>query len=142
MKYNCLFVGYFRKSVNLLILLILLILIGFQIDAEVYRKKIDIQYSFFENRKRISYKPFFWFYIQSRGLREPSYNIYWDSINLPYEQKDLFGKDKVLLFNIQYNAYFLYCYYTREELEYYQMQKKIIVMKIPIARRSLIYNAV
>lgn len=103
---------------------ILVAVIGLQYKAESYKKEINQRYGFYINRKRISYKPFFVFYLKSKGFSDSYYNIYWDTINLPYEEKELLRNGYTLLYNIQYNAYLMYCFYDRKELELYQIQKR------------------
>jgi hypothetical protein len=113
------------KVIILISLLFLItVIIGLQFKAEFYKNEINQHYGFYIKRKRISYKPFFVFYLESKALKNSYYNIYWDTINLPYEENELFGKNYTLWFNIQYNAYLMYCFYDRKELELYQIQKK------------------
>ena len=50
-------------------------------------------------------------------------DIYWDSINLPYEQNKLLKDGNTLYYNISYNAYLMYCYYSLDEIERYQLSR-------------------
>ena len=93
----------------LTILLAILLIVGFsyQIKVESFKNKLNDEYSLFVNKDRVKYTPFVIFYIESK-LSDKN-NVYWDSIHEPYFKKKIDGN---YIFNFEYNAYLMYCFYN------------------------------
>ena len=92
--------------------------IFFQIKVELYRKELVKIYNFeYLTKERKRYTPFVWFFYESKELGK--YKCYWWNIKYPYE--DYFKKHNIETsdwkeFNIEYNAYLMYCYFDLSEL--------------------------
>lgn len=93
---------------------LLCLFIFYQIKAERYLTDIQNEYAFFDNQKRISYEPFVWFYLRSKIWQINNNRIYWQSIYMPYKEKELLGKYDFLVFNIEFNAYAIKCFYKKK----------------------------
>ena len=94
----------------------------FQIKVELYRKELVKMYNFeYLTKERKRYTPFVWFFYESKELGK--YKCYWWNIRYPYE--DYYRKHNIEWkmgetyyeeFNIEYNAYLMYCYFDLPEL--------------------------
>ena len=106
-----------------LLVIFLLVTLLLQYQAESYRIELQHKYGFYLGRERLSFVPFLVFYHRSKESDNHSMDIYWDSINLPYEQNKLLKDGNTLYYNISYNAYLMYCYYSLDEIERYQLSR-------------------
>ncbi|KPE49001.1 hypothetical protein AOB46_22360 [Chryseobacterium indologenes] len=115
------------KNIRRLLITSLLIVFGiiiiFQIKVEVYKSELIKQYNFnYLNKNRIKYTPFVFFFLQSKLFGKNT--CYFRSINIPYEiyekENGIIRKnyeEYYMLYNIEYNAYLMYCYYELRDLK-------------------------
>jgi hypothetical protein len=101
----------------LLAVLLLGIAVYFQYKAEKHIKEVNDEYSFFEEKNRLSYEPFVFFYLSSKVWSKEKNAIFWDSIIKPYEEKGLLDGKTTVRLNIELNAYMMKCYNTAESLQ-------------------------
>lgn len=103
---------------------ILLISTGifFQVKVEQYKKQLIEVYDFdYLKKKRKSYIPFVVFFLYSKLFKKNK--CYFINIYLPYNEYE--KKNNIvrkpnesyeMIFNIENNAYLMYCYYDLKEL--------------------------
>jgi hypothetical protein len=94
----------------------------FQVRAEKYLHYTKNKHEIFL-QKRIKYTPFIIFYIKGR-IDSNFFKQYSKYIYCPYEEKGL----ENYLCNISYSTYFVYCFYTIEELK--QMNCKSLMPRL------------
>lgn len=112
-----------KKFVIFLLVTIIGISVYFQIKVELYRTNLDNNYDFsYLKQKRLRYTPLVFFLIQSKLYKKN--RCYFTNINIPYtiyEEKNRIIRhnyeEYYIPYNIEYNAYLMYCYYELKELK-------------------------
>jgi len=114
------------KKVFKVLILIFLVLFGigifFQIKVELYKQKLIDSYNFrYLRNKRSRYTPFVVFFLESKIIKKNK--CYFANINLPYQEYEKImsirripHSEYTLVYNIEYNAYLMYCYYNINDL--------------------------
>lgn len=105
-----------------IILISIFVITFFQIKVEKYRLDLIEKYDFtYLKKDRVRYTPFVLFFYRSKIFKQNK--CYFKNINQPYINYELKNNisrkpnaEYYQLFNIEYNAYLMYCYYNIEEL--------------------------
>jgi len=106
------FLKIIKYSSVFLISILLILTMFFQYKAEKYLSEVDNKYGLFKDKERISYTPFLVFYLYAKTDKD-FYLTYSKYLHYPYKEKGLSTK---YLINNTYGTYFIYCYFTKEEL--------------------------
>lgn len=111
-----------RNGTLLIFIVIFAIGVFFQIKVEVYKTNLIRNYNFnYSKKERLRYTPYIYFVLQSKLLKKNK--CYFKNINNIYKmyEKNNIEREKneefYIPYNIEYNAYLLYCYYSFEELD-------------------------
>lgn len=112
-----------KKILIISVLFFLGICSFFQIKVEKYRIDLIKNYNFsYLQQKRVKYTPFIFFYMKSKLLKQNK--DYFKIINLPYQNYEKENKivrkqneEYELIYNIEYNAYLMYCYCNLKKRE-------------------------
>jgi len=112
-----------RNIVIFFFIIMLSLIIYFQIKVEIYRNDLIKLYNFsYLKRDRIRYVPFVYFLIESKVFNKNK--CYFMNISMPYKEYEKVNnivrkhnEEFFMRFNIEYNAYLMYCYYDIKNLK-------------------------
>lgn len=112
------------KVFSIIIFLIIFLLnLFFQVRVELYKENLRKNYDFdYLKKERVRYTPFVYFVFCSKILKQNK--CYFRKINVPYETYEkehqitrMPYEEYNYIYNIEFNAYLMYCYFKKSELD-------------------------